>query len=83
MFDRLHRISSAPFADEHLIKGPTLKDAVGQKLAFFPILSKFPERRSYELDSLNSVREDDSCTKKSHGYPSLISGIFTVNFPHS
>ncbi len=81
LFDRLHRISSAPFADEHLIQGPT-QDSMGQELAFFPTLSKCRERGSYELDSRNSVKEDDPCTKRSHGHPSLTSGIFTVYCPH-
>lgn len=82
LFDRLYRVSSAPFAVEHLIEGPTLKEAVGHQLAFFPTLFKCRERGSYELDLNNVAKEDDPCTKKSHGHPSLTSGIFTIYCPH-
>ena len=39
LFDRLHRISSTPFTDEHLIQGPTLKGVMDQKPEVFPTLS--------------------------------------------
>ena len=82
LLNHLHFVASTPFAVEHLLEGPALKDATCLPLAFFPTLPKCRERGSYELDSNSCFKEDDPCTKRRHGHPSLTSGIFTVYCPH-
>ncbi len=52
------------FSDAYSIEGPVLKDILGNQLALFPAMSKCCERGWCELDSQNSVKEDDPGTNK-------------------
>ena len=49
-------------------------------LAFFPTLPKQRERGRFEMDI--KTAKEDSCTKESHGHPTLTPGIFTIYCPH-
>lgn len=82
LFEWLHLISSAPFQDTNSIDGPILRSE-RDPLAFFPTLKKYRERGCYEIDSNQQMsKSDDPCTKRSHGHPSLTSGIFTIYCQH-
>ena len=61
---------------------PSVNDVVSRddSLAFFPTLPKQRERGKFEMDV--KTAKEESCTKKSHGHPTLTPGIFTIYCPH-
>ncbi len=78
----LFEISCAPFKKSNEVCGPPLKSHT-DRLAFFPTLPKYRERGHFAMDQNSKKgKDEDPCTKKSHGHPSLTSGIFTVYCPH-
>lgn len=81
VFEELIVKSCAPFKQEISPVGTIdlLEENELQSLAYFPVLQRVRERRTYEADRFTKV---NICTKKSTGHPTLLPGVFTLFCQH-
>lgn len=82
LFTWLYDISIKTFLADRTVLGPEASLA-DDPLSFFPTLPKCRERGSYQIDFQHQLpKDEDPCTKRSKGHPSLTPGIFTIYCPH-
>ena len=80
IIDDLIDKATAPFKTELKADGSPFGTSTTQELSFFPSLGVCRQRQVYPADGRTQAAA--VCTKKSHGHPSLLPGIFTIYCQH-